>query len=122
MESASDGRQLQVLVEVAESVDVDADAEVFVLARAIGGPPMPLAIQKLARSDLPGLVMLDEKMAMIQGMGLADFDEVQVVARISASGGADISPEDFEIVSSPIDMTKENPVIKLEIETKRKNQ
>ncbi|MFT7213676.1 MAG: cytochrome c-type biogenesis protein CcmH [Granulosicoccus sp.] len=109
------GRTLKVLVEVADSVSMPASTPVFVFARAVSGPPMPLAVQRMTRADLPTLVTLDESMAMMPGMGLANFDSVQVVARISASGIANAGPDDYQALSGPIDVTTETDVIKLNI-------
>lgn len=115
-------RSLQVLVEVSDSVPAGASASVFVFARAIGGPPMPLAVQRMTKGALPTLITLDESMAMMEGMGLANFDQVEIVARISSSGIANVSPEDYQAVSAPIDMTGEQGVIKLVIEKMVKDQ
>jgi cytochrome c-type biogenesis protein CcmH len=109
------GRTLKVLVEVADLVAMPANTPVFVFARAVSGPPMPLAVQRMTRADLPTLVTLDESMAMMPGMGLANFDSVQVVARISASGIANADPDDYQALSGPIDVTTETDVIKLNI-------
>jgi hypothetical protein len=73
-------------------------------------------------ADLPRLVTLDETMGMMQGMSLANFDTVVLVARISSSGIANTSPEDFQAKSGTVDVTKENPVIKLLIETRVRDQ
>lgn len=115
------GRTLQVLVEVSESVDMSGSTPVFVFARAVSGPPMPLAVQRLTKSALPTLVTLDESMAMMQGMGLANFDSVQVVARVSASGIANAGPDDYQALSGPIDLTQTTDVIKLNIEKQVKD-
>lgn len=119
--AAPTGRTLSVLVEVADSVAVDEDASVFVYARAIGGPPMPLAVKRMSRDALPGLVKLDESMGMMEGMSLANFDSVEVIARISSSGIANASPDDYEARSAPIDLASgPSEVIKLKIEHRRK--
>jgi cytochrome c-type biogenesis protein CcmH len=115
------GRSLQVLVEVADTVNMPASTPVFVFARAVSGPPMPLAVQRLTKAGLPTLITLDESMAMMQGMGLANFDTVQVVARISASGIANAGPDDYQALSGPIDLTKKTDVIKLQIEKQVKD-
>ena len=115
------GRQLQVLVEVADSVQIDAGTPVFVFARAISGPPMPLAVQRMTRGELPQLVTLDESMAMMQGMGLANFDTVEVVARISASGIASAGPNDYQALSGSIDLTQKSEVIQLNIKKQVKD-
>ncbi len=118
----TEGRVIQVLVEVADSVKVSPDSLVFIFARAVSGPPMPLAVQKLQVKGLPTLVKLDETMAMVKGIGLADFNQVQVVARISSSGIANASPEDYEVKSATIDLTKAVQVVKLEIEKMIRDQ
>lgn len=102
-EDVGTGRSLAVRVDVADGVDVPLDAVVFVFARAAEGPPMPLAVQRLNRGSLPTTVRLDESMAMMEGMGLGNFDRVRVVARISMSGNA--AEADFEAMSDVVDLT-----------------
>ncbi|MBL4681146.1 MAG: c-type cytochrome biogenesis protein CcmI [Pseudomonadales bacterium] len=120
-QGVSKKREIQILVEVADTVDAGASMSVFVFARALNGPPMPLAVERLARGALPKLVTLNESMAMMEGMGLANFDKVQVVARISSSGIANVSPEDYQALSETIDLTADNAVIKLRIEKQVKD-
>lgn len=116
--ASTSNRAIKVLVEVSETLDDPGDS-VFIYARAVNGPPMPLAVQRLTLNDLPTVVTLDESMAMMGGMGLANFDEVEVVARISSSGIANASPEDYEARSAPIDLTQSQPVIKMMIKSRR---
>ncbi|MEX2489275.1 MAG: c-type cytochrome biogenesis protein CcmI [Pseudomonadales bacterium] len=108
-------RALSIRVEVENGLPITGRERVFVFARAMNGPPMPLAVQELDVADLPRTVNLDESMAMMPEMGLDDFDEVQVVARISTSGIANVSPNDFEAVSDSIDLTRDNSMITLHI-------
>ena len=112
---SSDSRMINVLVEVADNVEVGPEAVVFIFARAISGPPAPLAALRLVRSELPKMIRLDESMAMIPGMSLANFDEVQVIARISSTGTVAVTEGDFEARSGAIDLTGQNQVIKLTI-------
>ena len=60
----------------------------FVYARAVSGPPMPLAIVRAKASELPLEFSLDESMAMMPNMSLANFNQVVVGARISKTGNA----------------------------------
>lgn len=119
LSDANTGRSLKVLVELAEGVGSPANATVYVYARAFQGPPMPLAVERLTVSALPALVTLTAAQAMMQGMSLDDVDKVQLVARISESGIANASPDDYEVVSKLIDMTQEQSVIKLVITHRR---
>ena len=120
-EGSSQGRQIQVLVEVADTVDVEPETAVFVFARAVGGPPVPLAVDRLLRGSLPKLVTMDESKALMAGKGLSDFDQVQIVARISLSGVAEISEDDYQALSQTIDLTQGNAVVKLKIEKRVKD-
>ncbi len=60
----------------------------FVFARAVSGPPMPLAIVRAQAGELPLEFSLDESMAMMPSMSLAKFSEVTIGARISKTGNA----------------------------------
>jgi cytochrome c-type biogenesis protein CcmH len=112
-------KSVSVLVELSSDVVLSEPASVFVFARAVAGPPMPLAVRKLSSEQLPALVELTEEMAMFPGMSLKDFSEVVLVARISESGVANPSPEDFEVTSQVIQLDQVDGVIKLQISHRR---
>ena len=105
-ETVTNSRSLNVLVSMAEVVSVPKSSTVFVYARAVSGPPAPLAVQRLSVTTLPRTVILKESMAMMEGMSLADFDEVIVIARISRSGDVTPKPGDYEARSEVIDMNE----------------
>jgi tetratricopeptide (TPR) repeat protein len=69
---------------------------VFVIARAPGGSGPPLAVKRFAASDLPANFRLDESDAMMPSRSLAGASEVEIVARLSASGDAIRQPGDLE--------------------------
>ncbi|HKE48965.1 MAG TPA: c-type cytochrome biogenesis protein CcmI [Rhodanobacteraceae bacterium] len=89
---------------------LDADATLFVFARASNGPPMPLAIQKLKASQLPVTVTLDDSMSMMPAMKLSKFAEVVVGARVSKSGNAMPQSGDLQVLSAPIASTRAEPI------------
>jgi cytochrome c-type biogenesis protein CcmH len=75
----------------------------FVFARAVNGPKMPLAIIRVAAPKTwPFQFALDDSMAMAPGMNLSAFPEVTIEARISKSGGAQPQPGDLVGQSTPL--------------------
>jgi cytochrome c-type biogenesis protein CcmH len=99
-----------VQLDPAVAANATPDDVVFVFARAAGGPPMPLAVQRLQVKELPASVTLDDTMGMTPGMNLAAFPEIVVVARVSKSGQATPHPGDLEGESAPLDTTQTRQV------------
>jgi len=58
----------------------------FVFAKAMQGPPMPLAAVKKTAAALPLTVTLNDAMAMMPQMKLSSFEQVKISAVISKSG------------------------------------
>ncbi len=79
---------VQVSLSPTLSGKLSKDYTVFIYARAVKGPAMPLAVVRKRVADLPVTVTLDDSMAMQPGMGLSNFERVKVMARISRSGQA----------------------------------
>ncbi len=71
----------------------------FIFAKAVSGPPMPLAIIRTHAGSLPLEFTLDESQAMMPDMSLANFDQVMVGARISKTGDAMSKSGDLQGVS-----------------------
>ena len=89
---------------------------VFVYAKAMDGPPMPLAVKRLTVQDLPADVMLSDSDAMIQTMKLSSFARVIVGARVSISGNPVAQPGDLFVESGGIDSSNPPPKIELSID------
>ena len=99
------GRSIRISVSAVDGITLPEQSTVFVYARALQGPPMPLAVQRLTLGQLPATVLLDDSMSMMPGMSLKDFDQVQVIARVSSTGEVTPSPGDFEAKSDALDVT-----------------
>jgi cytochrome c-type biogenesis protein CcmH len=78
------------------------DDTVFIFARAVEGPPMPLAVQRVKVRELPVSFSLDDSMAMAPGMSLSAHPRVVVVARVSRSGSPAAQPGDLQGASAPV--------------------
>jgi len=77
---------------------------VFVFARAVDGPRMPLAIIKRPAGDLPFEFTLDDSSAMAPQLRLSGFPKVIVGARVSASGDATPRSGDLTGQIGPVDL------------------
>jgi cytochrome c-type biogenesis protein CcmH len=78
--------QLDVRLGEGRSVDqLGSQAVLFIFARAPGGGP-PIAAIRAAASSLPGQFTLSDANSMIPGRSLAGYEELAIVARVSATG------------------------------------
>ncbi len=78
--------QLQLDPKVAETVS--PEDSVFVFARAVNGPPVPLAAKRLTVGDLPATVTLSDADAMVPSLKISSVEQVTVMARVSRTGDA----------------------------------
>jgi len=85
----------------------DPNATVFIFARIPGGPPMPVSVERLRLADLPATVTLDDTSSPMPTQTLSDLNEVEVLARLSASGSA--VREDGDIDSEPVRISLPHP-------------
>lgn len=89
--------------DFASRVRLRGDSSVFVIARKPGGPPMPVAVEKHGLQDLPLTVTLDDADGPMPTQKLSALKEVEVIARLSASGNAMRQEDDLE--SRPVHVT-----------------
>jgi len=82
----------------------------FIFAKAIKGPPIPLAVSKKHVSDLPLTITLDDSMAMSPATRLSSVPRVNIIARISKSGRPVASSGDLEGIVKNISTSKPEKV------------
>jgi cytochrome c-type biogenesis protein CcmH len=110
--AASRDARVHVAVSLGPSAQPSPGARVFVIARQIGGPPMPIAVRALAISELPATVELSDADAMQPGRLLSQFDRVEVLARLSQSGTPARQAGDLEAAAEPVN-PREQPRVTL---------
>jgi cytochrome c-type biogenesis protein CcmH len=110
--AAAGGHAITVTVALDPALATQASPEstVFIFARAVQGPRMPLAIIRRQVKDLPVTVTLDDSLAMSPAMTLSKFDQVTVGARVSASGNAMPQSGDLEGSQSPVNVASPGTV------------
>jgi len=94
--------QVTVSLDPALRDSAAPDDTLFIFARAVSGPRMPLAIVRKQVRDLPVTVTLDDSMAMSPAMVLSRFPQVSIGARISKTGQAMPTPGDLRGMQSPV--------------------
>ena len=80
--------QIQVALDPKVAESVSPQDTVFVFARAVAGPPVPLAAKRLTIADLPATVTLGDADAMVPSMKISSVEQVTIMARVSRSGDA----------------------------------
>ncbi len=84
------------------AAQVSPDDTLFVFARAVNGPRIPLAVKRFRAAQLPVEFVLDKAAAMSPEMTLAQHSEVTVGARISKSGSPGSKSGDLEGFRQPV--------------------
>jgi cytochrome c-type biogenesis protein CcmH len=74
----------------------------FIYARAVDGPRMPLAVLRSPATELPRDFRLDDSLAMMPMAKLSSAQQVVVEARISKSGSATPAPGDLRGTSAAL--------------------
>ncbi len=102
--ASAGGARVSGVVEIAPELKsrVSPEDTVFIFAKAVDGPAMPLAILRVKVRDLPMHFTLDDSMAMTPMANLSSFPEVVVGARVSKTGNAMPAPGDLEGMSGTV--------------------
>jgi len=74
----------------------------FVFAREVNGPPMPVSIVRASKQDLPFTFRLDDSTSPMPSRKLSNAGAVVIVARLSKSGQAMPQSGDLEGVSQSV--------------------
>jgi cytochrome c-type biogenesis protein CcmH len=102
-QASADGAQITGTVTLSDKLksQVSPNDTVFIFARAVEGPRMPLAILRKQVKDLPFEFKLDDSLAMSPAAKLSSVPQVIVGARVSKSGNAMPQSGDLQGLSAP---------------------
>ncbi len=115
--AAVSGRQISVQLSISpELAEQYKTGTLFVFAKAVDGPPLPLAVQKLAVFNGTQSIELSEAQAMQPGWTLANAERIQISARLSLSGQV-LNDENGPQVQSEV-LSFAEPKLKLSLELK----
>ncbi|HEX7731323.1 MAG TPA: tetratricopeptide repeat protein, partial [Rhodanobacter sp.] len=110
--AASQGAALKVEISLAPALRdrLQPGDRLYVYARAVGGPPMPLAVAKLDAGKLPATATLTDAMAMTPELKLSSVARVLVEARISHDGQPIAQPGDLEGSAGIVATDRKTPI------------
>ena len=88
-EPAADDAVLSARISLSEeaTANITQNASVFIIARDPAAPSPPIAVARRMLTDLPAVVSLTDAQSMVAGRNLSAFAEIELLARVSMSGG-----------------------------------
>jgi cytochrome c-type biogenesis protein CcmH len=102
-EAAPSGPSIKLAVSLGPGrrvADLGPNAALFIFARAPGSVGPPLAVIRKPADAVPGEFTLSDANSMIPGRSLADFEELDLVARLSKNGQPSAQPGDWQAQTS----------------------
>lgn len=108
--AAAGGTQVSGRVDLAPALKANAGPAdtVMVVARAVGGSPMPVAVLRAKVADLPLDFVLDDSLAVMPTNRISAAGQVMVEARVSKSGQALLQKGDLQSASQTVKVGASN--------------
>jgi cytochrome c-type biogenesis protein CcmH len=100
--AAAAGIEVKVQVDRRLAGKFQPGDSLYIFARALNGPPMPVAVVRRVAGDLPLTVQLDDSQSVMPARPLSAVNEVAISARISKHGTPDPQAGDLEAVAVPV--------------------
>lgn len=111
--------RVKVRVDRALAGKYSPDDTLYIFARPLAGPPMPLAVVKRRAGELPLTIELDDRQSMMPQRPLSSVQEITVTARISRHGSPEPQPGDLEAVAVPVRQSGKAQSLELVIQSLR---
>ena len=90
------GHIIPVQVRLSAEIELSERAVVFVIARDAQSAGIPLAVKRIQPTELPKLIMLSDADAMLSMNRISQRKQFELLARLSQTGNASLSPGDIE--------------------------
>ncbi|MCM2679006.1 c-type cytochrome biogenesis protein CcmI [Echinimonas agarilytica] len=98
-QGVADALSVTVTVDVAPGVDLPDNAFLVVFARAVSGPPMPMAVKRMELPALPVSITLSQSDAMMENYQLGTVEPFEIVAKVAMSANVATAQSELESVS-----------------------
>ncbi|MDO6764776.1 c-type cytochrome biogenesis protein CcmI [Agarivorans sp. 1_MG-2023] len=104
------GPSYSITVDVKDGLAVPDSSFLFVFAKSVNGPPMPLAAKKVAHPRFPVTVNLSDSDSMMEGLKLSQQGDFYITARLSYDNNVQTTDGDWEGKSSAISQGGDSPI------------
>ena len=103
------GIELRLSIAPELQSKVKPDEPLFIFAKAVDGPPMPLAAIRMTAGELPREVVLTDA-NLLRGGKLTDHKQLKIGARIARSGQPMAASGDLQSAEVVVDVPASEPV------------
>ena len=117
-EGSERGIKVSLSIDEKLKAGLSGNESVFIFAKAVEGPPLPLAVVRTTLDKASNTFLLSDANAMRPELKLSNFAKVQIIARISMAGVATPKPGDLEGKSSVVKAPYKDKSVSLKIDTK----
>jgi cytochrome c-type biogenesis protein CcmH len=102
---------IEVTIDPSLLSQIDENDVLFIFAREVSGPPMPLAAIKRQARELPVSVVLDDSSLLRPDTSLSQFTQLKLAARVSRSGQPISKSGDLQSEVKVIDLASDEVVL-----------
>ena len=102
---------IEVTIDPSLLSQIKENDVLFIFAREVSGPPMPLAAIKRQAHELPVSVVLDDSFLLRPDTSLSQFTQLKLAARVSRSGQPISKSGDLQSEVKVIDLASDEVVL-----------
>lgn len=102
---------IEVTIDPSLLQQIGENDVLFIFARAVSGPPMPLAAIKRQARELPVSIVLDDSSLLRPGTSLSQFEQLKLGARVSRSGQPIAQSGDLQSTVQVVDLGSKEAVL-----------